>query len=147
MQWGFEKDQRTRTQKWYEHKDKDKERKSKLDALEEVFRFIHLKYHKLWCDEPDYDASYAPPTRADLEAALLELESAQASWIATPNGVSSGHLNCYSKWSQSAQASWIATPNNGGSSSQLTQPVSGPQKTTLSSFEHRCSSFVFVATF
>ena len=117
IQWGFERDQRTRTQKWYVHKDKDKERKSKLDALEEVFRFIHMKYHKLWCDEPDYDASYVQPTRADLEAALLEMESAQASWIATPNGVSSGQLNCYSKWSQlrpvelllqmeSAQASW-----------------------------------------
>ena len=105
----------TRTQKWYEHKDKGKERESKVDALEEVFPFIHLKYHKLWRDEPDYDASYVQPTRADLEAALLELESAKASWIYTPKwsqlrpvemllqmeSDSSGQLKCYSKtWRQ-----------------------------------------------
>lgn len=68
--------QRTRSQRWYEHSgDLDKTVASKLDALDAVFKFVKLVYHKKWSEDEAYDASYDAPTREDLKTALLQMEA------------------------------------------------------------------------
>ena len=54
-------------------KDPAKTRESQLDALEVIFKWINTKYHKLRSEETDYDSNFAPPSRDDLKAALIEL--------------------------------------------------------------------------
>ena len=71
--------QRTRSQRWYPNADdKAAETASKLDALEVVFEFLALTYHRFWKKESDYDSSYKAPSRSNLEEALRKMENTAA---------------------------------------------------------------------
>ena len=66
--------QRTRSQRWYPNKDREKAMESKIDALETVFHFVETVYLRFWKDDPDYNAAYKAPSRSNLREALTAME-------------------------------------------------------------------------